>query len=58
MSNLQDIIWEAERLIEHGIYDPEELYGLIQKNNQMTHYSQVRKAIHIAKTSNFKGAKI
>jgi hypothetical protein len=45
-----NLIRQAKKLINAGVYDPDELFKRIYANNRV-HYSKVREAIHNAKNS-------
>lgn len=47
---LQTLINQAERYIELGVYDQQELFNIIYPLNRPVHYATVRRAVHIAKT--------
>jgi hypothetical protein len=45
-----NLVKQAKRLMDKGVYDPNDLFHIIYENNRV-HYSKVREAIHNAKVA-------
>lgn len=49
MVKMEDIVARVREAMDLGIWNPDEIYVLVQQDFPETHYSQIRKAIHLAK---------
>lgn len=51
---LADLVLDAKVWLARGVWEPDELFYKVQMDNKYIHYATIRKAIHIAKTDNYK----
>ena len=53
MVKLTQLIKEAKGHLGNGVWNPDELFLILQRDYRGVHYNTIRRAIHIAKTENF-----
>lgn len=51
MNSMRDLVDKVKVYMAFDIHDPEDLFQIIYQQRAGIHYSKIRDAVHIAKTS-------
>ena len=51
---LPDLILDAKAWLARGVWNPDEIFLILSRDNRNIHYNTIRRAIHIAKSEIYK----
>lgn len=47
---MKELVLDAKAWLARGVWNPDEIYLYLERDNRHVHYATLRKAIHIAKS--------
>ena len=50
MTKMTALVLEAKAWMARGVWNPDEIFLYLNRDNRYVHYATIRKAIHIAKS--------